>query len=130
MGREMALPREEYPRPLLVREQWLNLNGEWQFESDPGDVGLRERWYAGRSSSARILVPYPVESDASGVTPDDAASVIWYQRDFTVPSHWKLPRVCLHIGACDHWARVFVNGTAVDIHRSRSTSVTPLIWRA
>ena len=113
----MAPPRGEYPRPLLVREQWLNLNGEWQFEADPDDVGLRERWSAGRSSGARIVVPYPIESEASGVTPDDAVNVFWYQRDFTVPEDWSAPRICLHIGACDHWTRVFVNGIEVGQHR-------------
>lgn len=112
----MGLPRPEYPRPILTREQWLNLNGHWHYEADPLNVGLNERWYLGRDYSAQILVPYPIESEASEVHNLTPGPVHWYERCFEVPAHWQ-QQTLLHIGACDHWARVFVNGYEVGQHR-------------
>jgi beta-galactosidase/beta-glucuronidase len=112
----MGLPRPEYPRPILTREQWLNLNGHWHYEADPLNVGLNERWYLGRDYSAQILVPYPIESEASEVHNLTPGPVHWYERCFEVPADWQ-QQTLLHIGACDHWARVFVNGYEVGQHR-------------
>ncbi|MFT4677770.1 MAG: hypothetical protein ACI831_001774, partial [Candidatus Azotimanducaceae bacterium] len=78
----MGLPRPEYPRPILTREQWLNLNGHWHYEADPLNVGLNERWYLGRDYSAQILVPYPIESEASEVHNLTPGPVHWYERCF------------------------------------------------
>ena len=113
----MSLPRPEYPRPILVRDEWLNLNGWWSFRMDAEDEGLRARWFASvLPDPVPITVPYPVESEASGIHEPEPASVVWYQRDIEVPDEWQ-GRVVLRIGACDHWARVFVNGLEVGQHR-------------
>ncbi len=113
----MALPRPEYPRPILERERWLNLNGPWLFRMDAADEGMEARWFAAElPDSSEILVPYPVESEASGIHEAEPASVVWYQRDVEIPDEWE-GRVVLRIGACDHWTRVFVNGLEVGQHR-------------
>jgi len=113
----MSIPRPEYPRPILERERWLNLNGVWQLKEDPKDEGLRGHWFDQTWSDATdIVVPFPIESEASGVHNVEPASIIWYQREFSLPSDWK-ERICLRIGACDHWARVFINGQEVGQHR-------------
>ena len=114
----MLTPRPEYPRPLLVRPDWKNLNGSWCFVEDAGDVGLIEGWFkAGLPKGAgTIQVPFPVESEASTIHNIQPASVVWYQRDFDLPLAWD-KRVCLRFGACDHWTRVFVNGQEVGQHR-------------
>ena len=112
----LSNPRQEYPRPILVREEWLNLNGHWDYEADPLDVGLSERWYLGHGYSEQILVPYPIESEASQIHNLDPGSVHWYERTFDLPSTWQ-HKTLLHIGACDHWTRVFVNGYEVGQHR-------------
>jgi beta-galactosidase/beta-glucuronidase len=113
----MTLPRPEYPRPILVRDQWLNLNGPWLFRMDAEDQGMKDGWFeSGLPDASEILVPYPVESEASGIHEIEPASVVWYQREFELPAEWR-SRVALRIGACDHWTRVFVNGQEVGQHR-------------
>lgn len=102
---------DEYPRPQLVRDEWKNLNGLWQYSIKPRDSGQPS------SFDGRILVPYPVESALSGVKkrvgPDNC---LWYQRSFDVPSAWRGERVMLHFGAVDWRATVWVNGQKADTH--------------
>ena len=103
-------PWPEYPRPQLVRTNWLNLNGIWQYQSgaagDPVPVGKR--------LSGGIRVPFPVESALSGVM--EHHDRLWYRRAFTVPPAWKGKRVLLHFEAVDYEAQIFVNGKSVGIH--------------
>jgi hypothetical protein len=95
-----ALP--EYPRMQMVRRDWLNLNGLW-------DLKLAD------SASAKILVPYPVESALSGVMKHSDRLV--YRRTFEVPRAWGGKRVLLHFGAVDWEAKVSVNGKELGTHR-------------
>lgn len=114
-------PRPEYPRPILRRERWQNLNGDWGFKLDPDDVGLRAGWHKSSSFEETIVVPYPVEAEASGIGNRKPPSVVWYGRDFEAPAAWASSvtgeRLMLRFGACDHWARVFVNGQEVGQNR-------------
>ena len=107
---ETDVPRPEYPRPMLVRDAWLNLNGRWAFQMDPDNAGLSQAWFdSGLPLPQQIVVPYAVESAASEIHESVPANVVWYERDFIVPAEWD-ERVMLRIGACDHWTRVFING--------------------
>jgi hypothetical protein len=101
----------EYPRPQMAREKWLNLNGIWQFQ--PG-VSLTEAQPKG-TLSAKILVPFPVESAISGVMKHH--DKMWYRRTFTVPADWKGQRLLVHFGAVDYECEVFVNKQLVGTHR-------------
>ncbi|UII19549.1 galactose-binding domain-containing protein [Fulvivirga ligni] len=101
----------EYPRPQLVREKWLNLNGLWQFQA----ANSRTEPLPAGNLSRQILVPFPVESAISGVM--ERHNAIWYNRAFTVPSDWSGQRIILHFGAVDWESEVFVNGTSVTLHR-------------
>jgi hypothetical protein len=103
-------PWPEYPRPQMVRSDWLNLNGIWQFQ--PGNAG--DPVPAGTLSS-EILVPFPMESAISGVKQHHDYS--WYRRTFTVPAAWSGQRILLHFGAIDWEAEVFINGTSLGIHQ-------------
>lgn len=111
------IPRQEYPRPTIVREQWLNLNGEWQFQPDPADIGLKNCWYDEPRFDHSIIVPFPIESEASEIHDLTPSAINWYARAFERPADWQADCVRLNIGACDHWTRVFINGRDVGQHR-------------
>ena len=101
----------EYPRPQMVRSQWLNLNGVWQYQ--PGTTE-NESFPEGKLSGT-ILVPFPVESALSGVM--EHHERLWYKRTFTIPENWKGERILLHFGAVDFESQVFINGKSVGVHK-------------
>jgi beta-galactosidase/beta-glucuronidase len=102
----------EYPRPQLVRSEWLNLNGLWDFALLPKNAPMPADY------SEKILVPFCVESALSGVgrtvTPKDR---IWYRRTFQVPASWAGSRILLNFEAVDWDTSVWVNGAYVGSHR-------------
>ena len=104
-------PLPEYPRPQLVRSQWMNLNGIWEYQS--GNEG--DPLPTNTKLSGEICVPFPVESALSGVM--EHHDRLWYRRQFSVPAAWKGQQLMLHFGAVDYEAEVFVNGQSVGIHR-------------
>ena len=85
----MTIPRPEYPRPQFFRSEWLNLNGEWQFEIDYGDSGL-ERGLLQQPFSRKIQVPFCPESKLSGIEHTDFMPAVWYRREVEIPPDWKL----------------------------------------
>src|SRR6185503_3070663 len=116
----MTIPRPEYPRPQCVRQNWLCLNGEWQFEIDSSDSGL-ERGLVQRELRERILVPFCPESVLSGHGETDFLNAVWYRRTVTIPDAWTGQRVLLHFQAVDHDATVWVNGQELAHHRGGFT---------
>ncbi|WP_441902936.1 LamG-like jellyroll fold domain-containing protein [Microbacterium sp.] len=106
-------PLPEYPRPQLQRDEWQNLNGTWQFEALEGD----EAAPTGEAYSEEVVVPYPIESELSGIArhEDDFA----YRRTFEVPADWKIGdgnRLMLQFGAVDYDSQILVNGTQIATH--------------
>ncbi len=106
------MPHPFYPRPQLVRRQWLNLNGIWEYQ--PGGTADEEPPF-GKSLAGAILVPYPVESALSGVM--EHHDRLWYRRLLTVPAAWHGKQIMLHFGGVDYESEVFVNGKRVGLHR-------------
>ncbi len=101
----------EYPRPQMVRSEWLNLNGLWDYA-----IQAREQ-SAPAQYQGKILVPFPVESALSGVMKRvSEKDQLWYHRTFTVPTAWQGKRVLLHFGAVDFEASVTVNGRDLGKH--------------
>ena len=101
----------EYPRPQMVRPQWKNLNGLWQFDLAKN----LKNPPIGKKLSQKILVPFPIESALSGIM--QKTKYAWYRRQFTLPADWGAKNVLLHFGAVDWQAVVYVNGKKVGEHK-------------
>ena len=100
----------EYPRPQMVRSNWMSLNGVWQFQSGAANDPLP----AGQNLAGAILVPFPMESALSGVMQYFPFS--WYRRKFTVPAGWSSQRIILHFEAVTWRSQIYINGLNVGIH--------------
>ena len=106
-----ALP--EYPRPVMRRERWKNLNGLWEFTMRPKSEASQPDKF-----DDHILVPFCVESALSGVKKKVIETdMLWYRRTFEVPAEWAGQRVLLHFGAADWETTVWVNGHKATHHR-------------
>ena len=108
--------RCEYPRPQLVRENWLCLNGQWEFEIDDARVGVWKKYWERPSLNGEITVPYCPESELSGVGNKDFMNCVWYRKTVNLPESFAGKRVVLHFGAVDYLATVYVNGKKVGTH--------------
>ena len=102
---------QEYPRPIMERSEWKNLNGLWNYAI------LDKGAQTPTNFDGQILVPFAVESALSGVgktvTPNQE---LWYQRTFDIPKTWAGKRILLHFGAVDWKTDVWVNGMNVGGH--------------
>ncbi len=101
----------EYPRPIMKRSDWKNLNGLWSYAIAPVNEQEPENY------DDKIVVPFAVESSLSGVQKTvGKENVLWYKRLFEVPDDWKGQNVLLHFGAVDWRAEVFINDVKVGLH--------------
>ncbi len=107
------MPRPEYPRPSFVREEWVNLNGIWEFTYDHGSRGRRMNWQDGREFEGRILVPFAYQTEMSGINDKGVHEVVWYARSFDFKEEWKGRDLLIHFGAVDYACTVYVNGIEV-----------------
>lgn len=127
-------PRAEHPNPILTRDTWQTLNGPWEFCFDPQNQGEQRRWWAGSDSARRggpgkapfdrqIIVPFPWESPASGISEPAYQGVAWYRRTVSIPTEWAARGLqpVLHFGAVDWEARVWIDGRIAGEHRGGYT---------
>ena len=124
---EGTVPRPEYPRPQFERSEWVNLNGDgWTVELDLGASGEQPGRELFKSSgfSRRIVVPFCVESDLSGVGYRDFVPQVWYHRRLEVPDKWSGQRILLNFGAVDFACVVYLDGKAVGEHSGGFSSFT------
>ena len=108
---------KDYPRPQFVRDNWLSLNGGWDFRFDDGNIGERSRWYENLQGDRTIQVPFTYETSASGIGEEKFHPYVWYQREWAAPQDLGDRRVILHFQAVDYVAKVWVNGAFVGLHR-------------
>lgn len=103
---------QQYPRPMMTRQDWKNLNGEWNYAILPVGSAIPTKY------DGKILVPFPVESSLSGVgRAVGDKNELWYQRSFTIPSAWKDSEINLNFGGVDWKADVWVNDIYVGGHK-------------
>ena len=108
LNRPEIIPWQDYPRPQLRRENWVNLNGWWEFAVSNEEPAAYDR---------RIRVPFCPESRLSGIGEHFEEGVgLWYRRRFVRPEGYDRGRVLLHIGAADQETDVFVNGSHAGYH--------------
>lgn len=120
---------DAYPRPIMQREEWMNLNGLWNYAIAPKNQGFPETY------NGKILVPFPVESSLSGVQKKvNENEVVWYERTFDIPRGWRTRDILLHFGAVDWQTEVWVNDIKVGMHRGGYTpfhfNITPFLNRS
>ena len=98
------IPRPEYPRPDFQRENWLPLNGEWDFSFDEPIFD----W--------KILVPFACETKLSGIHDTSFHNAVWYRRSFSLPEPMHDRQILLHFGAVDYTCRLWVNDQFIREH--------------
>lgn len=109
--------RAEHPKPQLLRSDWENLNGLWEFEFDFSNSGASRGMHsASFEFSKKINVPFCPESTLSGIGYTDFINSVWYRRKINIPEDKKEGRIFLHFGAVDHKATVYINGKAAFEH--------------
>lgn len=115
------MERNEYPRPQLMRKDWINLNGVWSFEVDNSKSGEEKEYYKRSELNGEITVPFCPESSLSGVGCTDFMECVWYRHNIEIPPEWNGKRILLHFGAADYHAKVYINGTMAGEHRGGYT---------
>ncbi len=119
-------PLPEYPRPQQVRADWKNLNGAWEFAG----AAAGQLPTFGKPLAERITVPFPVESQLSGIERHE--DHMFYRKLVEVPKKWAAgkQRVLLNFGAVDYQATVYVNGIKVASHTGGYTAFSADITSA
>lgn len=111
-----ANPLPEYPRPMLERPQWMNLNGLWDYAILPKGSAIPGAF------DGKILVPFAIESSLSGVQKSVGEDKeLWYSRTFTIPPAWKGSHIILNFGAVDWKADVWINNIQIGTHQGGYT---------
>jgi beta-galactosidase/beta-glucuronidase len=127
----MGVPRSEYPRPQFTRANWINLNGEWDFEFDFSNSGLERSFYKTGEFTKKIVVPFCPESELSGIGYKDFIPAVWYRKTITITEEQLSGHVLLHFGAVDYHTVVFVNnqkaGEHVGGYGSFEFDITPYV---
>jgi len=114
--------RPEHPNPQFYRENWKNLNGEWEFEIDYSMSGKDRKLFKSEKLNGLINVPFCPESKLSGVGNKDFLNSVWYRRDFELTEEELSGKVLLHFGAVDYQSFLYVNGVFVGSHKGGYSS--------
>ena len=116
--------RNAYPRPELVRENWINLCGKWEFEFDFGKSGKPRGVARKEHLEKTIQVPFCPESELSGIGYKDFMPAVWYGKNIAVTEDDLKGNILLHFGAVDFLSHVYVNGELAGTHKGGYCSFT------
>lgn len=109
----------EYPRPIMERPDWKNLNGLWDYAIQARGKSLPQKF------DGKILVPFAAESSLSGVMKEvGSKNELWYRTDFEVPADWGKKNILLHFGAVDWKTDIWINDVKVGSHEGGYTPFT------
>ncbi|GAA3413356.1 glycoside hydrolase family 2 protein [Paenibacillus hodogayensis] len=115
---------KNYPRPQFVRDNWVDLNGEWRFGFDDADAGEAAGWQRDFGGDTSIIVPFTYETKAGGIGEEAHRPIVWYNRQLDIPAEASGKRILLHFQAIDYMAKVWVNGEYVGRHQGGYTAFT------
>ena len=104
-----------YPRPQFVRENWINLNGEWNFIFDDENIGEKQKYYNKIPESRKIQVPFTYETKMSGINDETIHKNIWYQKNINLQKNYKLNTI-LHFEGSDFITKIWINGNYVGMN--------------
>ena len=118
------IPRNEHPNPGFFRENYLILNGEWDFDFDFGNSGEEKKLYKNDCKlSKKIIVPFCPESELSGINYKDFMAAVWYKKTVNITKEQlNIGKTFIVFGAVDFHARIFVNGEFAGEHFGGYTS--------
>ncbi|NLK27796.1 MAG: glycoside hydrolase family 2 [Clostridiales bacterium] len=125
--------KKDYPRPQLVRDNWENLNGTWDFAFDDTNAGEKEKWYESFQGQRKIQVPFTYETKASGIGEEAPHEIVWYKREITLTKEALTDkRLLLHFEGVDYESKVWINGQLAGTHRGGyarfSFDITDLVF--
>ena len=99
-----GVPLPEHPRPDWERQQWVNLNGAWDFGFEDGTY------------DKTITVPFGWGSTLSGVKDEKGKDTGYYRRKVCVPQEWRGKRIFLVVGAADYETEFSFDGRILGKH--------------
>lgn len=123
LRKDPTMVRAEYPRPQWQREEWICLNGQWEFAFDFGNSGRNRGMVEHGEYPHTILVPFCPESRLSGIEYVDFMQAVWYRKTLELKKP-KGKRALLHFGAVDYACEVWVNGVSCGGHKGGYTPFT------
>jgi len=121
------VPLPEYPRPVMERQKWMNLNGIWEFQESI----LGDKLPTGKKLKEQIVVPFPWESKLSGIQRQIPSKRAFYRRTFLLPAGWAGQKIILNFGAVDFESVTYINGQFAGSHKGGydafSFDITPYL---
>ena len=109
---------KDYPRPQFVRNNWENLNGQWEFRFDDANIGEKEKWYECFAGTHSIQVPFTYETKLSGIQDESRHDSIWYGRKIQVDgSRLEKENYIIHFEGSDFLTTLWVNGRMAGSHK-------------
>ena len=110
-----------YPRPSMVRGDYVLLDGLWDFAFDDKEIGFSKGWLQDFPAGSKIVVPFSYQTEKSGINNPKEHPCLWYRKevDFRLPR--KSDRVLLHFEGVDYWFELYVNGIRIGEHQGAYT---------